>query len=144
MYSGGLRVNSDIPLNFLGKNSFEFGYIPELNKFTNDPRATILLQAIIELWEVNGKQDFIKFKEPCGHPVYKEGESWLEMLAFSRNDFNVALKKIGFRTRTKDKDNYSSAPVIYWTDRYRLTHYKVNESVLGDWFDRINNEGDKS
>ena len=117
-------------------------YRPHLCSVIGSVTATILLQQIVYWHNKNG--DFYKFKEPPTKPntLYKVGDSWCEELAFSRREFDTALKKIGTKvTRNMSKsdvletntlpsrDNFDNDKdynkarvktltrlVIYWTD----------------------------
>jgi hypothetical protein len=110
-------------------------YRPSLNKLTGGVTATILLQQIIYWWDKKKRKPFYKFKEPCLDRVeYSEGDSWCEELAFSRAEFDTALKKIAVKMhrgmKLEEVLAQPSAYVVYWTDMDRLTYYMVNAPVL--------------
>ena len=67
-------------------------YRPELNAITGSVTATILLQQI--LFRLGDCEEFYKFKEPCGHRLYKEGDSWCEELGFTRKEFDGAIERL--------------------------------------------------
>ena len=104
-------------------------YRPEWRKFTGSVTATILLQQIIFHWNQHGRKPFYKFKEPCGHNLYKSGDSWCEELGFSRKEFDSAMKRIGCK-RSKKQHGSHDAPVEYWTDARRLTYFAIREDRL--------------
>lgn len=87
--------------------------------------SAILLNEIVKLWINNGRKPFYKFKEPCNSEFYKQGESWLESLGFSKRNFDTALQKL------KQSKNGKSISVIETrTDINRRTFYYVNEDRL--------------
>jgi hypothetical protein len=95
--------------------------------------GAILLQQIVYWWEISDHKPFYKFKQKCTHKLYREGDSWCEELAFTRREFDNAIARIG--TRKTSKITMADAiqegkPVIYWTDRGRVTHYTVNPTAL--------------
>lgn len=106
-------------------------YRPELRKITGSVTATILLQQMLYRWDNHGKEPFYKFKEPCNHQLYRDGDSWCEELEFSKFEFDNALKKIGFKRtgQTRGVEN-TEYPIEYWTDLNRLTHYTIIEEIL--------------
>lgn len=110
-------------------------YRPELNKITGSIAGTILLQQICYWFDKRGGKPFYKFKEPCSHDAYKEGDSWCEELGITREIFDSAIGKIGFKKGTPPKyqeiKSENEAIVIYWTDSQRLTWYTVNPALLG-------------
>ena len=118
-------------------------YRPSLNKMTGSVTATILLQQIL-YWESKSGGQFFKFKQPCRHKMYRDGDSWCEELAFSRREFDGGLKLIGCQRKSDDlikemnseeKETYrerlKTAFIIYWTDTDRKTWYIVQKATLG-------------
>ncbi len=131
---------SSIPANLTSQDSIDFIqifandkrmilYRPEWRKFTGSVLATILLQQIIFRWDQNGRQPFYKFKAPCEHSLYRDGDSWLEELGFSTREFDNAIQKIGFKKSAK-KNHPHDKPVEYWIDPSRITHYSINVENL--------------
>jgi hypothetical protein len=98
--------------------------------------AAILLQQIRRWWFNHDRQPFYKFREPCEHDWYREGDSWTEELAFSPAEFDTALKTIGTKiTKGVSKANVLRAYkleslVLYWTDSNRVTWYQLNEPLF--------------
>jgi len=109
-------------------------YRPELRKITGSVNSAILLNQAIFRWVTNGSKEFYKFKEPCSHELYHNGDSWCEELGFSREEFDTALAKIGFKKGTPPKNQVPQSPeealIIYYTDDLRLTRYSVNPALL--------------
>lgn len=113
-------------------------YRRRLNYITGSVTATILLQQIIHRASTNGYKPFYKFRSPCEHSLYREGDSWVEELGFTPREFDGALHRIGTKI-TKDvkkkeilESDDTKALVIYWTDANRVTWYQLNERLLGD------------
>jgi hypothetical protein len=123
-----------VALGLLTEDRDKILYRPQLAKLLGVTSA-ILLQQVVYRWDKNGRQPFYKFKQPCGHKLYQEGDSWCEELAFTRREFDTALGRIATRksaTMTLDQAMQEGQPVVYWTDRGRVTHYTVNVSALMD------------
>lgn len=108
-------------------------YRKKLNQITGKVTATILLQQVM-YWDIKKDGKFFKFITPCTHDWYKENDSWLEELGFSRSEFNTAIKKIGYkRGKNKNKiENEEDAYVIYYTDSDRVTYWFINWEKLNN------------
>lgn len=117
------------PLMILAGDRHLISYRPILNHITGCVTSTILLQQIIFRWQNAGKKPFYKFKEPCDHKLYQEGDSWCEELGFSRKQFDTALSNIGHKLR-KGEPRKRDCLVYYWTDISRVTYYDINETNL--------------
>jgi len=130
------------PLKIIADDKSLITYRPALNKITKSVIGTILLQQIL-YWHDKSKGKFYKFKAPCNHKDYREGDSWTEELGFNKSEFDRALKCIGCQKKSDkaisllDEDalneyqeKYNSAFVIYWTDMDRKTWYIIQEYNL--------------
>lgn len=123
-----------VAIGLLTEDREKIPYRPQLAKRLGVTSA-ILLQQIIYWWDKNDRRPFYKFKQPCGHKLYQEGDSWCEELAFTRREFDTALRCIATRKAaqtTLEQARQEGKPVVYWTDRGRVTHYMVNVSALMD------------
>lgn len=124
-------------------------YRPEFAKMTGSVLGAILLQQVLYRFDHNECEKFYKFAQPCKHKLYKEGDSWIEELAFSRTELATALKKIGTKSTkgtnkndlmTGDKPDFddkgvlknANRLVVYWTDKGRVTWYWLNTALLGN------------
>ena len=119
----------------------QISYRPILNHITGGLEQTILLQQIIFRWDNAGRKPFYKFKEECDHKLYKNGDSWLEELGFTRRQFDRALngsknkegeavqRGIGHKVKA-GKPKKRDVFVYYWTGMDRLTYYEINEPFL--------------
>ncbi|RKY07993.1 MAG: hypothetical protein DRP56_04845, partial [Planctomycetota bacterium] len=97
------------------------------------PASAILLQQISYWWSISKCKPFYKFKAPCSHDAYKEGDSWCEELGFSTGVFDTAIRHIGKKitkgvSKTEARKTHL---VIYWIDRNRVTWYQLNEELFG-------------
>jgi len=115
-------------------------YRPELRSICGSVTATILLQQII-YWTDRSKGKFYKFKEPNNHELYKEGDSWLEELAFGEKEFTAAIRNIGFKrgkgVKGQVPQSEEEALVVYYTDKDRLTWYILNEDLLEKHLEKV-------
>ncbi|MBA7572391.1 hypothetical protein ES695_06645 [Candidatus Atribacteria bacterium 1244-E10-H5-B2] len=106
-------------------------YRPKLNKITGSVLSTIILQQILYWWKKGGRKRFYKFKDKCNHALYSEGDSWLEELCFTREEFDTAIKKIGFKMgKTENKIKKEKAFIIYYRDPQGVTWYDINAEYL--------------
>lgn len=106
-------------LSFVADDRNLITYRPAWNAFTGSVNATILLQQVIFYWQNHGQKPFYKFKEPCGHKLYRTGDSWTEKLGMTAKEFDTALGKL------KAKGFVSSN-----IDISRVTNYVLHEDVV--------------
>lgn len=97
-------------------------YRPSLREITGSVTSAILLAQMIYYANCSDDDCFYKFKMPCEHRLYTQGDSWCEILGFSRTEFDNALKLL------KDKGLVATKITAE-----RLTFYSVN-------FDKIESE----
>lgn len=150
-------------LRMIADDTRAVAYRPIFARLTGSATAAVLLQQIVHWWEKNGKRPFYKFKTPCKNKLYKPGDSWSEELAFTRSEFDTAIKKIATKIKQgmnrqvalsyqlpdpKDFEGYDKAYgealmvavshcIVYWTDGNRVTWYQVNETLLIDFISAI-------
>ncbi|WP_070001126.1 hypothetical protein [Cellulosilyticum sp. I15G10I2] len=115
-------------------------YCPELNQITGSINATILLLQL-EYWFTKMTGDkFYKFLDICEHELYKKGDSWVEELGFSKQEFRTAFSKIGKVYTSKkafkeSKDLFSGKYYASYYDRIKgLTYYIRNDTKLSELF----------
>ena len=106
-------------LSIIAQDKTLITYRPKLNELTGSITATILLQQIMYWWDISGNKEFYKFKAPCKHPDYKEGDSWTESLGMTIYEFDSAYKKL------KELGLVSSRNTID-----RKTYYSLDENLL--------------
>jgi hypothetical protein len=115
-------------------------YCPELNQITGSINATILLLQL-EYWftKMEGAK-FYKFLDICEHELYKQGDSWVEELGFSKQEFRTAFSKIGKvyiskKAFKESKDLFSGKYYASYYDRIKgLTYYIRNDAKLSELF----------
>lgn len=100
------------------------GYRPVLNKFTHSVIASLILNQAM-YWAVKHGNPFYKFKLPCGHPLYKDGDSWCEEMGLTRAEFDTGLKYLGQKISKKIIPD-QEAFIWYWSDMDNKTYYCVN------------------
>lgn len=121
-------------------------YIPGLRQQTGSVVATILMMQL-EYRFAKYPDGFYKFLEPPqnGHQDYRLGDSWVEELAFSKEEFRTGFDKIGVRYNSKTqydeaKSSGSEFGCNYYcsyVDRrsgltfYFRNHSKVDELISG-------------
>lgn len=78
--------------------------------------------------------EIYKFKEPCNHSKYKELDSWCEELNISRDEFDIAIRKIGVKVTKKNPnpEKIQTALIIYRTDINRITWYSLNKNYFSN------------
>lgn len=117
-------------LSLLTESSSErsIPYRPKLKAYFGSTNAAILLQQIWFHFKNKKYQPFYKFLEPCGHELYREGDSWFEELEFSAEEISGALKKISIRINagTPKSEAYKNGIVIRWVDKKHVTWYDMN------------------
>jgi hypothetical protein len=97
-------------------------YIRPLNEYTGSVLSTILMQQL-DYWFMRYPDGFYKFLEPCDNNFYKEGESWIEELGFSKEEFRTAFDKIGVRHKSKKSYQNTDNPFIVEGKKIRQEVY---------------------
>ncbi len=141
---GELQMSNNIDfISLFLENKQRISYRPQLNKITKSVVGSILLSQIVYWWQKSERRPFYKFAAPCKHNLYREGDSWQEELGFTRYELQTALKGIAKKI-TKGvslKESEKKYLVIYWTDKNRLTWYKLNEVVFSSHIASLCNVG---
>jgi hypothetical protein len=112
---------------------------PSLNKITGSHHSTTIMSHL-EYWFEKFADGFYKFIEPCNHKLYREGDSWTEVLEMNRFTFTRALKNITARysSRTafeKEEDPFQGKFYASYYDRYTnrtffIRNHQVVEAAL--------------
>lgn len=132
-------------------------YRPVLKHLIGDVNAAILLQQIVFRFVGKGRKPFYKLAAPSTderHPLYRPGDSWVEELGFSEDEYRQALKKIATRVRKKERSQVLSdtapefglAPdgrnkhqtillnrqhlVAYWREADNVLRFELNVQLL--------------
>lgn len=96
-------------------------YRKDLNAITGGVIGSIMLGQLIYWAAKNDYKPFYKFIQPCGHALYKEGDSWAEELGIDDKTISRNFKKfeeLGILTRK--------------TDLNRLTWHTINKEILDE------------
>ena len=96
-------------------------YRKDLNVITGGVIGSIMLGQLIYWAAKNDYKPFYKFIQPCGHALYKEGDSWAEELCIDDKTISRNFKKfeeLGILTRK--------------TDLNRLTWHTINKEILDE------------
>lgn len=121
-------------------------YCKALRNITGSVTGAILMQQL-EYWFSQKPDGFYKYLEPLKNhdsklTKYKEGDSWVEELGFSKDEFRAAFDKIGHRFKSKKdmKLNPSqSATCLYYSYFDKIkgeTWYFRNHEIVDkklDW-----------
>ena len=75
-------------------------YIKQLRHLAGSVTAAILMQQL-DYYFKDYEDGFYKFLQPCDNEFYREGDSWIEELAFSEEEFRTAFDKLGVRYSSK-------------------------------------------
>jgi len=79
---------------------------------------------------------FYKFKEPCEHPLYREGDSWKETLKMTKRVFNPGFDKLVNYHRSKKAFKGSADPFAgklfcsYFERTTKTTYYIENKGLV--------------
>lgn len=97
-------------------------YRKDFNAITGGVIGSIMLGQLIYWASKNDYKPFYKFIQPCGHALYKEGDSWAEELGIDDKTISRNFKKfeeLGILTRK--------------TDLNRLTWHTINKEILEEF-----------
>ena len=125
-------------------DSFYIKFYPALQAYTGSERATLILGKL-EYWFSKPKFEngFYKFVEPCGHPLYRKGDSWSEELGISRKLFAKAFAIIGVRYNSKSnylkaKDKFQGKLYASYHDRKtNRTYFIRNHEFTSQLLERL-------
>lgn len=108
-------------------------YYPELVQKAGSINAALMM-AQLEFWfKVTEGKPFYKFLEPCGHELYKDGDSWAEELGMTSSEIRSAFKHIGTIYKSKrafmeSQDVFKGKPYASYYDRIRKTTYYLRNT----------------
>ena len=69
-------------------------YFKEFNKITGSVHCSLFLGQLIYWADKNDYKPFYKFRQPCQHELYKEGDSWAEELDFEIRMIDKCVKTL--------------------------------------------------
>ena len=120
-------MSYELANNIIYNYSKQISYVPAIAKELKSIEAAIILNRIFFYWKTKSKY-FYKFKEPCTHEWYREGDSWTEELSITRKVFDNALKKISTRIKKGSIIEHNKM-IEHWTTN-NVTYYQIN---LKNW-----------
>jgi len=99
-------------------------YIPGLRQQTGSVVATILMMQL-EYRFAKYPDGFYKFLEPPqnGHQDYRLGDSWVEELAFSKEEFRTGFDKIGVRYTSKTQYDKAKSIGSEFGDKFYCSYF---------------------
>lgn len=87
----------------LGLANASIPYIPYARSLAGSIKSTVLMQQFEYRFALMGGKPFYKFLEPCDHQKYRHGDSWVEELQFSKEEFRTAFDNLGVRYKSKSQ-----------------------------------------
>ena len=69
-------------------------YFKEFNKITGSVHCSLFLGQLIYWADKNDYKPFYKFRQPCQHELYREGDSWVEELDFEIRMIDKCIKTL--------------------------------------------------
>lgn len=125
-------------------------YVKELHPLTGSVHGCLIMQQL-DYWFTPHPDGFYKFLEPTAHASYKSGDSWVEELGMTHNEFRGAFDKIGVRYKSRTefeaakksgKDIFDGKYYLSFVDRKKnLTYYLRNHQLLDLALDELINAG---
>lgn len=125
-------------------------YVKELHPLTGSVHGCLIMQQL-DYWFTAHPDGFYKFLEPTEHASYKTGDSWVEELGMTHNEFRGAFDKIGVRYKSRTefeaakksgKDIFDGKYYLSFVDRKKnLTYYLRNHQLLDLALDELINAG---
>lgn len=122
----------------LRDNSYYIKFYPKIKSTVGCEKATLILGRL-EYWFERYTSGFYKFIEPCSHPLYREGDSWVEEIGFSRKVFTKAFDLIGVRYKSKSAfmqaaDKFQGKLYASYHDRKTNQNYFVRNNEYASQF----------
>lgn len=127
-------------------------YVKELHPLTGSVHGCLIMQQL-DYWFTAQPEGFYKFLEPTEHASYKPGDSWVEELGMTHNEFRGAFDKIGIRYKSRSEfeavkkagqDPFNGKFYLSFVDRKKnLTYYRRNHQLLDLALDSLINDGCK-
>ena len=96
-------------------------YFKEFNKITGSVHCSLFLGQLIYWADKNDYKPFYKFRQPCQHELYREGDSWVEELDFEIRMIDKCIKTL------KELGILETKTTIQRVTFYELKIEKLNE-----------------
>ena len=123
-------------------------YVKELHPLTGSIIGCLVMQQL-DYWFSSQPEGFYKFLEPADHPAYKVGDSWVEELGMSSDEFRYAFDRISIRYKSRTEFEKASKAgdlfkgkfyCSYIDRRANLTYYYRNHDVVDAALDQLIHE----
>lgn len=123
-------------------------YVKELHPLTGSVIGCLVMQQL-DYWFSSQPEGFYKFLEPAEHPAYKAGDSWVEELGMSADEFRYAFDRISIRYKSRTEFEKASKTgdifkgkfyCSYIDRRANLTYYYRNHDVVDAALDQLIHE----
>lgn len=120
-------------------------YVKELHPLTGSVIGCLVMQQL-DYWFTTQPEGFYKFLEPADHPAYKKGDSWVEELGMSADEFRYAFDRISIRYKSRTEYEKASKTgdlfkgkfyCSYIDRRANLTYYFRNHDVVDAALDQL-------
>lgn len=125
---------------FITRNTIP--YVKELQPLAGSVAGCILMQQL-DYWFERFPDGFWKFLEPSNHSKYRPGDSWIEELGLSVDEFRTAFDRLGIRYKSKGifdeaQDKFQRKFYCSYQDRREnLTHYYRNHDLVDKALDEL-------
>lgn len=125
---------------FLTRNTIP--YIKELQPLAGSVSGCIVMQQL-DYWFERFPDGYWKFLEPSSHSKYRLGDSWIEELGMSAEEFRTAFDRLGIRHKSKGifdeaQDKFQRKFYCSYLDRREnLTYYFRNHSLVDGALDAL-------
>lgn len=120
-------------------------YRPQLKQFFGSANAAILY-AQLEFWAVKSKGEaFYKFNAPCGHDLYRAGDSLQEELCFNRRELENAMSRICKQYASKSEyenssDKFESMPYCSYFNKVEHVKYYFRNHEVCDYINEVDSD----
>lgn len=123
-------------------------YVKELRPIAKSVASCILMQQM-DYWFNKQPSGFYKFLEPSpANENYQEGDSWVEELGFSAEEFKTAFSNIGVAYKSKTEFEQASSKFFteegkekfycsYFDRQSKLTFYFRNHSLVDKFLAKL-------
>lgn len=132
--------------DFVAQNPYFIKYYPGLKSFTSYDKGILIIDMLEKWFKIDRfKNGFYKFLEPCDHPLYRKGDSWVEELGCVRISFNRAFDQIGIRYKSKsaflkETDTFKGKLYASYYDRIsKKTFYIRNHEIADELLKALQN-----
>lgn len=122
-------------INLLSEDRELIIYRKSLRNICSSVNSSILFSQLIYWFKKNDFKPFYKFIRPCSNDKYIDGDSWIEELGFSYDEFTTAFNNIGikYKTKTEFYEKFGSENKMFYSysDKQNgLTYWIANKKLI--------------